>query len=392
MIQITDKHNCCGCSACSSICPKHCITMQADMEGFLYPKVNDADCIDCGLCEKVCHELHPFEERKPQKVYAAINKDEEIRLKSSSGGIFYLLAEKTISEGGVVFGARFDEQWQVVIDYAETMEDVKTFMGSKYVQARMATAYADAKRFLVEGRKVLFTGTPCQIAGLLHFLPKEYDNLTTCDFICHGTPSPKVWDRYLREILKGANRAIKDVNFRNKDDGWKKFSFKMHYNEDNRQITLISFHQNNTYMRAFLSDLILRPSCYACKAKQCRSKADITIADFWGISDEHPEMDDDKGTSLVLVHTSKGESALNKSQTCFIETKLKDAVRSNRAIYRSAIVHPKRSYFFEQLDKTDNLMELIDLSTRPTIHQRIKAIIALPKRVILKILKSTRGG
>lgn len=168
MIQITNKIDCCGCSACAMKCPKHCITMQADNEGFLYPVVNEADCIDCGLCEKVCHELHPYEERKPQNVYAAINKDEEIRLKSSSGGIFYLLAEKTITEGGVVFGARFDDQWQVVIDYADTLEGIKPFMGSKYLQARTATAFKDAEAFLKQGRKVLFSGSPCQIAGLHH--------------------------------------------------------------------------------------------------------------------------------------------------------------------------------------------------------------------------------
>ena len=137
MIRITDKHNCCGCSACFSICPKKCITMQADSEGFLYPLVNETDCIDCGLCEKVCNELHPYDKREPLKVLAAINKDVEVRLKSSSGGIFYILAEKTISEGGVVFGARFDEQWQVVIDYAETMKGVEAFMGSKYVHTQM---------------------------------------------------------------------------------------------------------------------------------------------------------------------------------------------------------------------------------------------------------------
>ena len=150
MITITDKYNCCGCSACYSICPKHCITMQADNEGFLYPKVNEADCIDCGLCEKVCNELHPYDKREPLKVFAAINKDFEVRLKSSSGGIFHILAEKTIGEGGVVFGARFDEHWQVVIDYAEDIKGVEAFMGSKYVQARIATAYIDAKRFLNE--------------------------------------------------------------------------------------------------------------------------------------------------------------------------------------------------------------------------------------------------
>ena len=211
--------------------------MQADNEGFLYPKVNEADCIDCGLCEKVCYELHPFEERKPQKVYAAINKDEEVRLKSSSGGIFYLLAEKTIEEGGVVFGARFDEQWQVVIDYAETMEGVKAFMGSKYVQARMATAYTDAKRFLTEGRKVLFSGTPCQIAGLHHFLRKPYDNLLSVDIICHGTPSPKVWGRYLDEVVTAGRKAINDAQFRNNRNGWKAFNCTLECNKDEQSVS-----------------------------------------------------------------------------------------------------------------------------------------------------------
>ena len=280
MIRFSSKQYCCGCSACSSICPKHCITMQADNEGFLYPKVNEADCIDCGLCEKVCHELHPFEERKPQKVYAVINKNEEVRLKSSSGGIFYLLAEKTIAEGGVVFGARFDEQWQVVIDYAETMEGVQAFMGSKYVQARMATAYADAKRFLNEGRKVLFSGTPCQIAGLHHFLRKPYDNLLSVDIICHGTPSPKVWGRYLDEVVTAGRKAINDVQFRNKRNGWKAFNFTMEYNKDEESVSLCSHYQKNHFMRAFLRDMILRPSCYQCQAKNGRSHSDITIADF----------------------------------------------------------------------------------------------------------------
>lgn len=392
MITITDKHNCCGCSACSSICPKHCITMQADNEGFLYPKVNEADCIDCGLCEKVCHELHPFEERKPQKVYAAINKDEEVRLKSSSGGIFHLLAEKTIAEGGVVFGARFDEQWQVVIDYAETMDGVRAFMGSKYVQARMDTAYADAKRFLKEGRKVLFSGTPCQIAGLNHYLRKPHDNLLTVDIICHGTPSPKVWSRYLDEVVTAGRKAIHDVQFRNKRDGWKAFNFTMAYDKDEKGVSLFSHHQQNQYMRAFLRDMILRPSCYQCQAKSGRSHSDITIADFWGINTEMPEMDDDKGTGLVLVNTEKGQSALDWTKTNHKETTSETAVRHNPAYFRSVVPHPKRAAFFAQLDETDSVNALIIDSLRPTLKQRLRLQVSRFKQLIKKLLKCAIGG
>ena len=392
MIQITDKHNCCGCSACASICPKHCITMQADSEGFLYPAVNEADCIDCGLCEKVCHELHPYEERKPQKVYAALNKDEEVRLKSSSGGIFYLLAEKIIAEGGVVFGARFDEQWQVVIDYAETMDGVRAFMGSKYVQARMDTAYADAKRFLKEGRKVLFSGTPCQIAGLNHYLRKPHDNLLTVDIICHGTPSPKVWSRYLDEVVTAGRKAIHDVQFRNKRNGWKAFNFTMAYDKDEKAVSLFSHHQQNHYMRAFLRDMILRPSCYQCQAKSGRSHSDITIADFWGINTEMPEMDDDKGTGLVLVNTEKGQSALDWTKTSHKETTAETAVRYNPAYYRSVVPHPKRAAFFAQLDETDSVNALIIDSLRPTLKQRLRLQVSRFKQLIKQLLKCAIGG
>lgn len=392
MITMTDKHNCCGCSACASICPKHCITMQTDNEGFLYPKVNDADCIDCGLCEKVCHELHPFEERKPRKVYAAINKNEEVRLKSSSGGIFYLLAEKTIAEGGVVFGARFDEQWQVVIDYAETMEGVKAFMGSKYVQARMATAYTDAKRFLTEGRKVLFSGAPCQIAGLHHFLRKPYDNLLSVDIICHGTPSPKVWGRYLDEVVTAGRKAINDVQFRNKRNGWKAFNFTMKYNKDEQSVSLCSHHQQNHFMRAFLRDMILRPSCYQCQAKSGRSHSDITIADFWGINTEMPEMDDDKGTGLVLLNSDKGQTALDWSKTNDKETTADVALSHNAAYSHSVYVHPNRKDFFARLDKVDSVTVLINDELRPTIKNKIKNQLYRCKRLINKLLKRSVGG
>ena len=392
MITITDKHNCCGCSACSSICPKHCITMQADNDGFLYPKVNEADCIDCGLCEKVCHELHPYDKREPIKVLAAINNDEEVRLKSSSGGIFYLLAEKTIAEGGVVFGARFDEQWQVVIDYSEDMKGVEAFMGSKYVQARMATAYADAKRFLTEGRKVLFSGTPCQIAGLHHFLRKPYENLLSVDIICHGTPSPKVWSRYLDEVVTAGRKAITDVQFRNKRNGWKAFNFTMEYNKDEQSVSLCSHHQQNHFMRAFLRDMILRPSCYQCQAKSGRSHSDITLADFWGINTEMPDMDDDKGTGLVLVNTGKGRTALDWSKTNHKETTTDVALGHNPSYYRSVAAHYKRTDFFARIDETASVNALIVDCLRPTLKQYLRMLLTLCKQLIKRILKFVMEG
>lgn len=392
MIHIENKINCCGCSACASICPKKCITMLADEEGFLYPKVNEADCIDCGLCIKVCHELHPYDTREPISVLAAINKNEEIRLKSSSGGIFYLLAEKTIANGGVVFGARFDEQWQVVIDYAEDMKGVEAFMGSKYVQARIGTAYLDAKRFLIEGRKVLFSGTPCQIAGLHQFLKQSYDNLLSVDLICHGTPSPKVWGMYLDEVVTAGRNAISDIQFRNKRDGWKRFNFSMTYNQEDNSISLCSNHQQNHYMRAFLHNMILRPSCYNCQAKCGRSHSDITIADFWGVNIEIPEMDDDKGTGLVLINTEKGFSAMEWNTTNHKQTTAETAIRHNPAYYSSVSAHPKRTTFFNHLDETKSVISLITHCLRPTLKQRICFSRIMYKNKLMNMIRFVMGG
>ena len=209
MIEIKEKSSCCGCEACVQCCPKQCLTMHEDCEGFLYPQVDESSCIDCGLCEKVCPVIHQNASQEPLSSYIAINPNEEIRLKSSSGGIFTLLAEKIIAEGGVVFGARFDENWDVVHAWTDTIEGLAPLCGSKYVQSRIGNTYNEAKDFLKQGRKVLFSGTPCQIAGLKKFLRKEYANLLTVDFICHGVPSPGVWRRYLSE-LRESLRAERD--------------------------------------------------------------------------------------------------------------------------------------------------------------------------------------
>lgn len=201
MIFIQDKKECCGCSACASVCPKNCITMSEDSEGFLYPHVDESVCIDCHLCERVCPMINHGKDREPLAVYAAKNSNETIRMQSSSGGIFTLLAERVIDEGGVVFGASFNDRWEVVHDHVETKEELAKFRGSKYVQSKIGDNYRKVKLFLSEGRNVLFSGTPCQISGLKKYLRKDYDNLLAVDFICHGVPSPGVFRTYLQEEI-----------------------------------------------------------------------------------------------------------------------------------------------------------------------------------------------
>ena len=196
-IKLAEKHICTGCAACYSVCPVQCISMKEDAEGFLFPIIDEEKCTKCSLCEKTCLSIMQGKERKPLNVYAAKNPNEEIRKESSSGGIFTLLAEHVINKGGVVFGARFNEDWEVIHDYTETVKGLAAFRGSKYVQSRIGDMYKTAKDFLEKDRNVLFSGTPCQIAGLKAFLRKDYDNLLTVDLVCHGVPSPLVWKRYL---------------------------------------------------------------------------------------------------------------------------------------------------------------------------------------------------
>lgn len=392
MINIKDKQQCCGCGACVQKCPKQSISLHEDNEGFLYPNVDTETCIDCGLCEKVCPVQNPYETREPLQVLAAINKDEKIRMESSSGGIFTLLAEPIIREGGVVFGARFDDEWQVTLAYTDTIEGLAAFRGSKYVQARTEETYKQCEQFLKDGRKVLFTGTPCQIAGLHHYLRKEYDNLTTCDFVCHGVPSPKVWRMYLKEVIDGANKVITDIKFRNKDNGWKLFNFKLSYDSNNKTTILSSSFNENMYMRAFLSDMILRPSCYDCKAKQGRSLSDISIADFWGVNKTHPEMDDDKGTGLVIVNTEKGINSLDLTLTFYKKADIAEAVPYNGGLKVSTPSHRNRGKFFLELDAKNSLNQWILDCTKPPLGQRVKCAFTHPKRVVKKLLKLVMGG
>lgn len=396
MIHITDKSQCCGCEACVQVCPKQCISFKQDHEGFSYPEVDVSICIRCGLCEKVCPVLNPYDESKPIEVLAAINKDEEVRMASSSGGVFTLLAENVIKQGGVVFGVRFDDQWQAVFDYAETVETLSAFRGSKYLQARVDNSFAQCKQFLDHGRRVLYSGTQCQIAGLLHFLRKPYPNLLTVDFICHGVPSPRVWSKYLEEVVTSGKRVISDISFRDKRLGWKLFNFTLVYSEQGNIYTMTSAFPENPFMRAFLANLILRPSCHACPSKSGRSHSDITIADFWGIDKVNPQMDDDHGTSLVLVNTEKGEGALQYDHLLYGKTTYDDVLRYNPSIAIPARKHPRREVFFASFFDEVNLHELIAHCMRPTLTQKFMKTVWFSlrqiKRLIVRVLKKQWGG
>ena len=398
MIYIKDKQKCCGCAACAQRCPKQCITMQADGEGFLYPIVDTALCIDCGLCEKVCPVINQSEPRKPQKVYAAYNKNEEVRLQSSSGGIFTLLAEETIKNGGVVFGVKFNKDWMPEFGYTETLEGLSPFRGSKYVQAIVGNAYKKAEEFLKSGREVLFSGTPCQIAGLKKYLRREYENLLAVDIICHGVPSPKVWNMYLEETCSKLLKTIPDgknsvgfangetykscieaISFRSKITGWKKYSFLLKLNFSNydgkNTGVFAETLDKNTYMRAFLSDIILRPSCYNCPAKQGKGHSDITIADFWGINNIDPSFDDNKGCGLIFVNTTKGDKAYSNLSLIAKEKTFEEGIKYNSAYSKSSPLHPKREVFFKMIEKKDMHNAVYKLLNRP-LHKRIFAKVS----------------
>lgn len=417
MFNTCDKSKCCGCQACVQACPKHCINMVPDNEGFLYPNIDHSSCINCKLCEKVCPFIRPYHTREPLNTYAAVNDNTSVRLESSSGGVFSMLAEDVINRGGVVFGARFDDDWNVVIDFTETCAGLREFRGSKYVQASTSNSYTDCKSFLDQGRQVLYSGTPCQIAGLKHFLREEYDNLMTVDFVCHGVPSPGVWSLYLRETIKATVKVvdgtssvlfplnfmsfIKDIKFRDKTDGWDKFRFALTFDEESAEVkkssvlsSLNSLSQpakQNPYFNAFYHNLILRPSCYECKSKGFSSGSDVTIADFWGAKVYVPDYYDNIGTSLVMVSTKKGLSLLD---SCVHHKRVFDyeTIKSfNYVIFESVKPHKRRLIFFEKLNSTKSVTQLIDdtlkLSFLELFLQRIVWIYKLPVRVCNKFFK-----
>lgn len=387
MIRITDKKNCCGCEACVQKCPKHCITMRVDSEGFLYPNVDEPLCINCGLCEKVCPEINNNPSRDPFQVFAAQANENEILQKSSSGGIFTLLATKILNKKGVVFGAIFDKNWSVIHSYTENVSELDSFRRSKYLQSKIGNTYKQVEKFLKLGNIVLFTGTPCQVKGLKLYLGKEYNNLLTVDFICHGVPSPAVWQMYLKAYVESVGENVSSIdyiNFRDKKSGWKNYSLSI----DFQNSTISEVYSRNLYMKLFLSDIILRPACYSCKAKNGQSNSDITIGDFWGIEKVFPDCIDDKGYSLVLVNTEKGETFLREINTVVHKEVPFSIVKPfNGGLHANISTPQNRAKFFSKFAKTTDrkILSLMKKATRLPLNIRIKfKLRQLVKRIFKK--------
>ena len=329
----------------------------------------------------MCECLSYHKQNNP-KAYACNNKDEAVRLESSSGGIFTLVAEQIIDCDGVVFGVGFDEDFKVVHSYIERKEELNKFRGSKYVQSKVGDTYERAKDFLEQGREVLFTGTPCQIGGLKSYLGKEYDNLFTMDNICHGVPSPKVWDKYIAYRSAEAGSAPRRIAFRLKDEGWKLFSVSFLFNNDTEYRETL---RKDLYMRTFLKDVCLRHSCYACEFKTLNRESDITLADFWGIQNILPEMDDDKGTSLIFVNSDKGKTMLEKinNDIVYEEVDIDKAVSYNSAAIKSVPMNLNRDSFFQELDQLE-FDKLVNKYCTDKFHIRAKRRIKSLIHVILK--------
>ena len=365
MIDIKNKSNCCGCEACAQVCPHHCIDMKEDSEGFLYPSVNKEACVSCGLCLKVCPMTEVGDTREPSLVYAAKNLNESTQLHSSSGGVFSLIAEHVIEEGGVVFGARFNDQWEVVHDYTDNLQGLQCFRGSKYVQSRIDSSFTLAKSFLQSGRKVLFTGTACQISGLKKYLRKDYENLITLDVICHGVPSPLVWKSYLQQQTN--LKDITSVKFRDKVSGWKNYSSNLYYQKSGNEEQIITLQP---FMNLFLSNMILRPSCSSCLFKAGKCGSDITLGDFWGIDRVLPGFDDDKGVSAVLVYNKDVVKKLIASLDVN-EVTYHDVLSSNSSLEIASIPHQNRAFYFYRLRKTASFQKAFNQLYSKNILMRI---------------------
>lgn len=373
--------DCCGCEACIQICPVNCITMKEDREGFLYPNANKTKCIKCGRCQAVCPLIssHKIRGTEIPEAYALIARDDKIKKRSSSGGAFSLLAKSffNLNPDGIVIGCEMDSSLMVKHVVIEDYDSTFRICKSKYVQSTINNTYRIAGEYLKSQKAVLFSGTPCQIYGLHNYLGKDFPGLVTIDFACHGVGSPKVWRKYLNETAKEKGNEIKKAVFR-----WKGQDFDL--NEDLFGIYLeyisgeTEVKYKSPYMESYLRNMCLRPSCYKCEFKGTKRDADITLADFWGGSEESSSLLElHKAVSLVLVNTVKGKNLfeqIEKNEAVILSTNAVKAVKNNSKLLVSPRIPLHRENFFEKLDKL-SMNQLVSRYVNP--HKRIKALISL---------------
>lgn len=395
MIEVSEKQNCCGCTACAAICPKSCISMQEDDEGFLYPNVDENNCVNCGACERVCPIKTPIREvTVEQKAYLVQHRDDSIRLDSSAGGAFTAIAQVILRKGGVVFGAAYDENFQVRHIFVEQERELRKFRNSKYVQSDMGECFKQTRDFLKENRWVCFSGTPCQIEGLSKYLGKGYEKLILVDVVCHGIPSPLIWNKYL-EYQHISEQQPDNIRFRDKFYGYKYSTMSLIRGGEN------VYHagaQLDPMLRAFFSDICDRPSCYDCPFKKRYRVSDMTIWDCFSVYDFDKRMDDDKGTTRVLCHTEKAVRLMQEvSTTANCKEVSTDAlVKGVKEMFESVEMNPRRTQFFEDAEHLSGT-ELFEKYY--PITGKIKAKTAIRKLLVVtgayglmkKCLNKVRG-
>lgn len=394
MIKIDKKESCCGCTACAAICPKNCIEMKKDREGFRYPCVDEDKCVECGACEKVCPVQKQEEKTCEQRAFLVQYKNDKVRLESSAGGAFTAIAETVLEKGGVVFGAAYDEKFQVQHVYVENKEDLKIFRNSKYVQSDLKNTFCEVKEFLKNNKYVCFSGTPCQLEGLNSFLGKKYDRLIMVDVVCHGIPSPFIWNKYL-EYQKNEIPKVDNIRFRDKYFGYKYST--MSFVKDGKNL----YHagsQADPMLRAFFTDICDRPSCYNCPAKKRYRVSDMTIWDCFSVYDFDKKMDDDKGTTRVLCHTDKGLNVVEqiKDRVNCKEVSADKLVAGVKEMFESVKMNPRRDDFFDDAQAMTG-KELFEKYYPITAKIKIKTIIRKTLLVtgiygtMKKILNKARG-
>lgn len=352
---ILDKKLCCGCNVCGDVCAHNAISFKTDREGFLYPEVDENLCVDCGLCEKVCPVLNRADSEPREKtlsVYAAYSKDEAVRVDSTSGGVHSTLAKAMYSRDAFVGGAVYNPDHTVSQIISPDPAMLPAIRSSKYLQSDASGVYREIRTRLADGRNVFFCGTPCQVHALYNYLRRDYDNLVTCDFICRGVNSPKVFLSYMKMLEERYGAEATDIKFKSKEKGWHNFSIRVNfangkiYCKDRwHDLFFIGYLQYNNF---------IRPSCYDCKFKTFPQKADITLADFWGIEKLDPSMDQDRGTSLVMINSDKGARLFDtvKGDLVYKEFTQEEALRGNPAMNHSVTsAYDTRDAFFDDLDK-----------------------------------------
>lgn len=378
MICIKDKKDCCGCGACFNICPTKCIKMEYDDEGFLYPIIDKEKCVDCGLCEKVC----PIINNKftgnidSVDVYGCTNKNLSILKDSTSGGFFTELAKYAINHNGVVFGARFDENLNVIHTYIENEEDIKYFRGSKYVQSNTKKTFKEVKKFLEEKRLVLYSGTPCQIAGLKCFLGKDYINLITCDLVCEGVPSTKIFNSYIKHYEKKYKSKIVNMKFRDKKFGWLYFNLSLEF-ENGKKKKIIG--HASPYISSLFNLHSIRKSCYDCKFRKLNSNSDFKLADFWKVNNNHSSNYNYYGVSHILVTSDKAKKIFEKLKKEFIwfNSSYDEIVKLNETF--TSIPNPTEEH--EKLMKNikklndEEIFQMINKKYRKSLRQKLNLFI-----------------